>query len=404
MRWIFFFPIWISIIILAYFYVGRRIVNAAQLQGRPKRAVLILFIMLFLLSMIPFFIRIFGHFETQGIDIVSRVGFAGLGLFSFLVSFIFLRDIGYALVRLMSKLSSHLRTSEKKDTEITDFERRRFLIHSTNLGIMSLATGFTGYSMFEATLTMQTENVIISLPHLPESFDGFRIVQFSDTHVGPTLKRAFIEKVAHHIQELNPDLIAFTGDLVDGTVDWLKDDVEPLKDLVAPNGQYFITGNHEYYSGAPPWIAHADKLGFDVLLNEHRVIGRGANQIVLAGVTDYSAGQFIPSQASDPFKAIAGAPSDLVRILLAHQPRSIFQASEAGFDLQLSGHTHGGQFFPWNYVATLNQPYIKGLYRHNNMFIYVNRGIGFWGPPMRLKNPPEITLIRLTKTNSSKLT
>ena len=130
-----------------------------------------------------------------------------------------------------------------------------------------------------------------------------------------------------------------------------------MKNLQGRCGRYFITGNHEYYSGALPWVEEAKKLGFDVLLNEHRVIRQGGGTIILAGVTDASAGGFIPEHRSDPHKAIAGAPAADVKILLAHQPKSLYEGSKAGFDLQISGHTHGGQFFPWNLLATIGQPY-----------------------------------------------
>jgi hypothetical protein len=206
-----------------------------------------------------------------------------------------------------------------------------------------------------------------------------------------------VEGIVEQLLDLQGDLIAFTGDLVDGSVPWLRDDVAPLRELEGQYGKFFITGNHEYYSGVEPWVKEATNLGFDVLLNEHRIIQRGESRIVLAGVTDYSGGDFIASHRSDPSKALEGAPEGLVRILLAHQPRSIHAAVKARVDLQISGHTHGGQFFPWNHLATLNQPYIKGLHKHESVWIYVSRGTGYWGPPLRLGIPPEITVITLRK-------
>jgi len=145
-----------------------------------------------------------------------------------------------------------------------------------------------------------------------------------------------------------------------------------------------------------PWIKEAGRLGFDVLLNEHRIIRRGESRMIIAGVTDYGAGDFVRAQESSPSAALSGAPEGLVKILLAHQPRSIHEATRAGYHVQISGHTHGGQFFPWNHLATLNQPYIKGLHRHENTWIYVSRGTGYWGPPLRIGIPPEITVITLT--------
>jgi len=392
MRFLLFFSLWISIITLAYVYVGRRFISAANLDRKKRRRGWVVVIIFLLLPMVPFFLWMAGS-ESDWLDGLFWVGYVTMGFFSLVLTLILFRDLIYGTGRLMKRLAG----GREKFIDEPNMERRRFLIHSTNLGILSVAGTLSGYGLFEAHERMQVEEVSVILPNLPAAFEGFQIVQFTDIHAGPTIKRPFVENVVARIQNLNADLIAFTGDLVDGTVSWLKEDVAPLNNLTAPYGKFFITGNHEYYSGAEAWIEHADKLGFTVLLNEHRVIRMGNDELVLAGVTDFGAADFIAAHASDPIKAIAGAPKDRVKILLAHQPRSIFAAESAGYDLQLSGHTHGGQFFPWNYLATVSQPYIKGLFKHGRTMIYVSRGTGYWGPPLRLGNPPEITLIRLTR-------
>jgi len=166
--------------------------------------------------------------------------------------------------------------------------------------------------------------------------------------------------------------------------------------LQARHGVYFVTGNHEYYSDAPAWVVELRRLGLTVLMNEHVVLCHDGESLVLAGVTDYSAHHFDPAQRSDPHAAILHAPTDSgVNILLAHQPRSAEAAADAGFDLQLSGHTHGGQFFPWNLFVPLQQPYVAGLNKLRNLWIYTSRGTGYWGPPKRLLAPSEITRLRL---------
>lgn len=195
--------------------------------------------------------------------------------------------------------------------------------------------------------------------------------------------------------DLKPDLIALTGDLADGSVEELRDDVAPLAGLKAPQGLYFITGNHEYYSGVMPWLQESARLGFDVLLNEHRVIERGKSRLLLAGVTDLSGGQFRSDHVSDPHKAIAGAPQCDAKILLAHQPKSIFDAAKVGFDYVISGHTHGGQYLPYHFLAALAQPYISGMHEYGRTKIYVSRGTGYWGPPFRIGARSEITVHRL---------
>jgi predicted MPP superfamily phosphohydrolase len=195
---------------------------------------------------------------------------------------------------------------------------------------------------------------------------------------------------------LKADIIVMTGDLVDGSVAHLKDDVAPLVNLKAKY-KYFITGNHEYYSGAEDWIEEVKRLGFTVLLNEHELIEVNGAKLLLAGVTDYRAHQYIPAHQSSPKKAMQGAPKADVKILLAHQPKSIDEATRAGFDLQISGHTHGGQYYPWNFIAKMVNPYIKGLHLHEHKtWIYISPGTGYWGPPIRLGNEPEITVFKLT--------
>jgi len=200
---------------------------------------------------------------------------------------------------------------------------------------------------------------------------------------------------------MKPDLIACTGDLADGSVSYLRDDVAPLAELHAPYGKFFVTGNHEYYSGAEPWIEEVKRMGYNVLLNGHQLISRNGSSIVLAGVTDTSGGDFLSHHHSDPRKALDGAPVDTTRVLLAHQPRTLYAAESSGYDLIICGHTHGGQFFPWNLFATLGQPYIKGLHKHNGTWIYVSKGTGYWGPPVRLGARSEITVFTLTRTDKT---
>ena len=172
--------------------------------------------------------------------------------------------------------------------------------------------------------------------------------------------------------------------------------VAPLADLRSRDGSFFVTGNHEYYSGAAAWVEELRRLGLTVLMNEHVVLHRGEASLVVAGVTDYNAGHFDRAQASDPKAAAAGSPpAAAFRVLLAHQPRSAEAAEAAGFDLQLSGHTHGGQFLPWNFLVRLQQPFTAGLKRWRRMWVYTSRGTGYWGPPKRFGAPSEITLLRL---------
>src|SRR5690606_3442277 len=169
----------------------------------------------------------------------------------------------------------------------------------------------------------------------------------------------------------------------------------PLGSLAARHGAYLVTGNHEYYSGADHWVAEFRRLGLRVLMNEHVVLDHGDARLVVAGVTDYSAGAFNPAQASNPAAAVAGAPASAISLLLAHPPRTAAAAAPAGHRLPLSGHPPGGQFLPWNLFVRFQQPFTAGLHRYQDMWVYTSRGTGYWGPPLRLGAPSEITLLRL---------
>jgi predicted MPP superfamily phosphohydrolase len=236
----------------------------------------------------------------------------------------------------------------------------------------------------------------IPVTDLPSALHGFSIAQISDVHVGPTIKRGFVEGIVRRVNDLNADLIAVTGDLVDGSVQQLSSHTAPLAGLVARHGAFFVTGNHEYYSGERAWTEEIGRLGMRVLKNEHVVLRHEGALLVLAGVTDFTAHHFDEAQRSDPVAALRGAPQDAgAKILLAHQPSSATAAASAGFDLQISGHTHGGQFWPWNLFIRFFQPFTSGLHRMKNLWVYVSRGTGYWGPPNRFGVPAEITRIRL---------
>ncbi len=332
-------------------------------------------------------------------DMAAWVAFTGIGFTSLLFALLLLRDVFWTLPRLILKgLGLFSRADERGErAKRPDPERRGFLIRSANLGIVTGSFLLTGQGFYEARRRPQVTEVAVPIRGLPPGLEGLRIAQISDIHVGPTIKRGFVAGVVETVADLHADLIVLTGDLPDGTVSVLREDVAPLRGLSAPHGKYYITGNHEYYSGVLAWLAEGERLGFKTLINEHVLLTHAGETLLLAGVTDYSGGRFLASHRSDPRKALAGFSGSAPKILLAHQPRSIFAAAELGYDLQISGHTHGGQFYPWNAVVSCFQPFIKGLHRHDSTWIYVSRGTGYWGPPLRLGIPSEITLIRLTK-------
>lgn len=236
--------------------------------------------------------------------------------------------------------------------------------------------------------------VPVALPRLPESLAGYRMVQLSDLHIGPTLGRDWVQRLVERVNALEPHAVVITGDLIDGSVARLRDHVAPLGDLVARDGVFFVTGNHEYYSGADAWLAELTRLGVKPLRNERVALGDGDETFDLAGVDDWQA--FGDGHGPNLRRALEGRDPSRELVLLAHQPRQINEAAELGVGLQLSGHTHGGQIVPWNFFVRLQQPYIAGLERHRDTWIYVSRGTGFWGPPMRVLAPAEITLVELS--------
>ncbi len=279
-----------------------------------------------------------------------------------------------------------------------------FHLFSSNPAPAWLPAGLMAGAWLVAGLGLRTvmagpvvREVSVPIKDLPPELEGLRIVQLSDIHVGATIRRDFVSTIVDRVLALKPDLIAITGDLADGDPQTLAEHVRPLSRLSAELGVYYVTGNHEYYWSAPAWIAKAAELGMIPLVNENRVVRRANAAILVGGVTDTSAAHFIPDQASDPRKAAASDQKAALKLLLAHRPDSCFAAEPAGFDLQLSGHTHGGQFFPWSILIPFFHKYYRGLNRHGRMWVYVSTGTGYWGPPHRFLIPSEITLLRLTK-------
>jgi predicted MPP superfamily phosphohydrolase len=267
---------------------------------------------------------------------------------------------------------------------------------ATGAAVPLLAMAMSVIGLVNARRTAAVVAIDVPIAGLPDALHGFTIAQISDVHVGPTIKQRYLEAIVTAVNRLGADMVAVTGDLVDGPVHRLAAHVAPLARLQSRHGTFFVTGNHEYYSGVIGWIAELRRLGLRVLLNEHVVLRHGASSLVVAGVTDHGAHHYAEHHRSDPVAALAGAPHEAaVRILLAHQPRSAAGAEPAGFHLQLSGHTHGGQFWPWNLFVRLQQPFTAGLHRWRALWVYTSRGTGYWGPPKRFGAPSEITRLRL---------
>jgi len=373
-----------------YGYIGWRLIVPAAF-GFPVN--LILWAIVAISLALPFLPVILRLRNTDGVwlDILAWAGYLSFGFFTLLFAFLLSKDIIMLLVTGVHKLIQIMSHNQ----DVVNPERRALLTNALNLGVLGVTGALMGYGLYQALRKPDIVDITVPIDNLPDALNGFKIVQITDIHASHTIKRRFVQMVVDQVNELKPDIVVLTGDLVDGSVEQLRDDVAPLADLKAPFGMYFITGNHDYYSGIQQWLAETARLGFTVLLNEHKVIEHGGGRLLLAGVTDYSGGQFSRDHVSDPLKAMAGAPDSHAKILLAHQPKSIFKAAEAGFDYVISGHTHGGQYFPYHFLAALTQPYISGFHNHNGTNIYVSRGTGYWGPQIRIGAKSEITVHKL---------
>jgi predicted MPP superfamily phosphohydrolase len=359
-------PAWIILALLTY--VGCRLLSPFALGPASTVAAAVLLLATGLL--VPRSLRRSGA--------LAWVGLVAMGFFSTLLVATLLRD-GLLLAARLSLSAT----------------RYQSLLEPTALGALALTALITAVG-FVIARRPRIVRVDIPIRGLPAGLHGFSITQISDVHVGPTIRREFVERLVRRVNALGADLIAVTGDLVDGSVRQLASHTAPLSGLSARHGTYFVTGNHEYYSGEADWTREIRRLGLTVLKNQHVVLTHGGATLVVAGIDDIAAHHYDASQRSDPAAALEGSPPDAgARILLAHQPISAHAAADTGYDLQISGHTHGGQFWPWNHFVRFFQPFTAGLHRVKDLWVYVNRGTGYWGPPNRFGVPAEITRIRL---------
>lgn len=267
--------------------------------------------------------------------------------------------------------------------------RRLFVSRIVGGTAAAVAVGTVGYGTYGVLRGPQVKRVTVPLAKLPRAAHGFRIAVVSDVHLGPILGRGFTQRVVDTINGTQPDLVAVVGDLVDGSVEDLGPAAAPLAQLRARHGTYFVTGNHEYFSGAGQWVDHVRELGLRPLENARTELPG----FDLAGVDDVAGER--EGRGPDFAKALGDRDGSRASVLLAHQPVVIHDAVKHGVDLQLSGHTHGGQLWPGNFIADLANPTLAGLERYGDTQLYVTRGAGAWGPPVRVGAPSDITVVEL---------
>jgi len=321
------------------------------------------------------------------------IAFWAMGIMLLILPMLLAKDLGLFFGGITMKISSLLGAGPGPTF---DPDRRQFLMNVINLALLGSTGLLSGIGYAVARKQPKVVCLDIHIGGLPAAFDGLKIAQITDLHIGASLiRRKQLQAIVEAINAEKPDIIVFTGDLADGYVQDLREDTAPLAELRALDGKYFITGNHEYFWDLAGWMSEVRNLGFTILMNEHRVLWRGESCLVIAGVPDFTAEYMMPKVISDPEAAARDGPPDARKILLAHRPGSCYAAERAGFDLQISGHTHGGQFWPWTWLIHIVQPFSAGLYRFRKTRLYVSRGTGTWGPPTRLGNPSEIPLLTL---------
>lgn len=371
---------------LLHLYIGARLLPDLSASAGIRLGGALLLLLSCGLMLAGLMSRSFQHRSLA--DKVAVAGLLAMSGFSSVFVFTVLRDL-VLLVAIVSLPARYV----------------HMLASATALLAVALAAFVTLVGFASARRRARVVSINVPLANLPAALQGFTIAQISDVHVGSQIKEDYVAAIVAAVNDLDADLIAVTGDLVDGSVQDLARHIAPLGRMRARYGAFVVTGNHEYYSGARAWTEEFRRLGLQVLLNEHVVVRHKGALLVVAGVTDYGAHHFDPAQRSDPTAALTGAPAEAAaKVLLAHQPRSAAAAASAGFDLQLSGHTHGGQFWPWNLFVRFQQPFTAGLHRLNHLWVYISRGTGYWGPPNRFGAPSEITLLRLVAAESAAAT
>lgn len=281
---------------------------------------------------------------------------------------------------------------------ITGFGLWRTAVIPTRLLVLATGSLLAAYGLVQGAKAPVVEQVEVRLPTLPPELDGLRLVQLSDLHLGTILRESWLSPIIAQVRDLRPDLVAITGDLVDGNARHVERLVPVLQTLTAPLGVFAVTGNHEFYAGVEASVSLLRQAGFHVLRDEHRQVREG---LVIAGIDDLTARQQFGIAHEAMQKALANRPLGAC-ILLAHTPWQVGEAARAGVDLMLSGHTHGGQIWPFSYLVALSYPYFQGTYRREGFTLHVSRGTGTWGPRLRLWQPAEITLLVLRSAQNEK--
>ncbi|GAB3433739.1 metallophosphoesterase [Actinophytocola sediminis] len=389
---------------LVHWYVWKRLVKDVSRPGRARRVATVALVVLALLMIATLTLG-----RVVAPDVAQWFSWPGYVWFAIVV-YLFMTTLVLELPRLALRgwlrrtpLEATATTGEAppvsqpapepEPTPQVNQSRRLFLARGTAVVAGAATAGLVGTGMANALGPPDLLRVPVRLPGLDPSLADFRIAVVSDIHLSALLGRGHTERITRMINETEPDLVAIVGDLADGLPDELRHAVEPLADLAPREGSFFVTGNHEYFADADAWVRELDRLGVHTLRNERTAIRRGSASFDLAGVTDVTGER--NGDAPDFERALGGRDTARPVVLMAHQPVMVDEAAEHGVGLQLSGHTHGGQMYPFQHFVRLQQPAVSGLSKVDDTWLYVTRGAGFWGPPVRVGAPPDITVIEL---------
>jgi predicted MPP superfamily phosphohydrolase len=372
MRVVIFLTIFLSVFAFLSIYVKKRFIDKLNIKDIYKKY--------FLYFLIINYIGIIGYAIARYYkDFPNFLYFA----FSLPIGILFLLFCTAFIYDLLNYLTKFMPISE---------DRRKILKKGFDISSLFLASSLTARSIYEVN-DLVIENVNIKLKNLKQKY---KLIQLSDIHIGGLIGKEYISNLVNKTNALNPDIIVITGDLIDTKIGYVKEAINELKNLKSKYGTYFIVGNHEYFHDIDEIVEKIKSLGITVLENQNCYIGNKEYGFNLVGIYDLfgnKANHHIPDLKS----AIQGINTNSPTVLLSHQPKFILENNVENIDLVLSGHTHGGQIYPFRILVSLQQKYVAGLYQHSkNTQIYINRGTGFWGPPMRLGSKPEITLINLS--------
>lgn len=382
--------------VLGHLYLYRRLVRPL-VQGRLPR-LLAIGVLVLMTGVLGNRRTVLDLLPASAEGLLTMAVYTWMGVALCLVIALLLTDAGRGLTALARRMRPHAPPAPPTpaSSPTVDEDRRRFLGQAVAGTALVAGGGLAAYGSWRAFSPPLITEVAVRIPKLPKALDGLSIVQLTDIHVGHFIQRRYMDALVQQANSLRPDLFAITGDLVDGDVASLGGHVSALAALKSRYGSYFVTGNHDYYSGDEEWSAFLESLGISVLRNRHVPIGDKGASFDLVGVDDWSGGRRRNKKGYDLELALAGRDSDRAAVLLAHQPANFKVAAERGVDLQISGHTHGGQLVPMTMLIGLAWEHSAGLYAHGDSNIYVSRGCGFWGPPMRVGSPPELVKLVLT--------